>query len=183
MFDDDQILLESFEHIFQVLKQETARLKEVKSIHAERVRFLEKEIRSHARILEDISLPARFILEHILELKYKAGQMAVEAENITQGFSPINDVWVEEFGVIKIATGSLILNWRDQLYNYLLYPDKVEFRTIDEKATIKLFFSHVFTRQEISKFASLQNSPNVLYIHPSLQKIINKVSNKSKEIK
>lgn len=174
MLKDDQILLDSFERIFRILDSEAANLKEVKSIHAERVRHWEKEIRTYARILEDISLPARLILEHILELKYKAGQMAVEAENIIQGFSIISDVKVEEFGVIKISTGNIQLTWRDEYYNYLLYPDKVELRTKDEKTTIKLFFSHNFGRQGVHKFSSVMNSPNLLYIHPILQRYIDK---------
>lgn len=175
MIDDDQILLESFERIFRVLDIEADNLKEVKSIHAERVRQWEREIRAYARILEDISLPARLIIEHILELKHKAGQMAVEAENVIQGFSAINDVKVEEFGVIRISTGNIQLTWRDEVYNYLLYPDKVELRTIDEKATIKLFFSHVFGKQDVQKFAAITTSPKLLYIHPALEKCIGNI--------
>lgn len=174
MFDKDQILLAGFERIFRVLDNEARNLKDVKSIHVERVRQWEAEIRAYARILEDISLPARLILEHILELKYKAGQMAVEAENIIQGFSNINDVRVEEFGVIRIATGNIQLTWRDEVYNYLLYPDKVELRTLDEKTTIKLFFSHVFGRQSVLEFSAIANSPKLLYIHPTLKKHIEK---------
>jgi len=174
--EEDLILLESFERIFQVIQKEVLNLKDIKSIYAERVRQWEKEIRAYARILEDISLPARLILEHILELKYISGQMAVEAENINQGFSQINDVQVEEFGVIKIATGNIQLNWRDGIYNYLLYPDKVELRTVDEKSTIKLFFSHNFGRQDIYQFSAVAESPKLLYLHPTLQKYIDKNS-------
>lgn len=174
MLDNDHILLDSFERIFRVLDQEAGKLKEVKSIHAERVRQWEREIRTYARILEDISLPARFILEHILELKHKAGQMAVEAENIIQGFSTISNVVVEEFGVIKISTGNIQLTWRDEFYNYLLYPDKVELRTIDEKTTIKLFFSQTFGRQDVLKFSAITASPKLLYLHPALQRYMDK---------
>ena len=174
MLDKDQILLEGFERIFRVLDNEARNLKDVKSIHVERVRQWEREIRAYARILEDISLPARLILEHILELKYKSGQMAVEAENIIQGFSAINDVRVEEFGLIKISTGNIQLTWRDEVYNYLLYPDKVELRTIDEKTTIKLFFSHIFGRQDVLEFSEITTSPKLLYIHPTLQRYIDK---------
>lgn len=174
LLKEDQIVLESFERIFRVIENEAKNLKDVKSIHSERVRQWEKEIRAYARILEDISLPARLILEHILELKFKSGQMAVEAENIIQGFSNINDISVEEFGVIQISTGNIQLSWRDEIYNYLLYPDKVELRTIDEKSTIKLFFSHIFGRQDVHKFSSVTASPKLLYLHPVLKKYIDK---------
>jgi hypothetical protein len=172
MLREDQILLESFERIFQVLKDETLNLQGTKSVHVERIRQWEKEIRAYSRILEDISLPARLILEHILQMKYKSGQMAVEAENIVQDFSGINEVRVEEFGVIKISTGNIQLAWRDGIYNYLLYPDKVELRTVDEKSTIKLFFSHNFGRQDVHKFSAVAESPQLLYLHPVLQKYL-----------
>ena len=174
MLNDDQALLNSFERLFCVLEDESRNLKNIKSIHAERIRLWEKEIRAYARIFEDISLPARFILEHILELKHKGGLMAVEAENISQSLSNINDVRVEEFGVITIFTGNLRLSWRDNFYNYLLYPDKVELRTLDEKTAIKLFFSHVFGEQDVHRFSAVTSSEQLLYIHPVLQKLIDK---------
>lgn len=176
LLKDDEILLESFERIFRILADESKTLKDVKSIHCERIRQWDKEIRAYARILEDISLPARLIVEHVLELKYKAGLMAVEAENITQDFSAIGDVRVEEFGVIRISNGNLQLTWRDELYNYFLYPDKVELRTVDEKTTIKLFFSQVFGSQDVHKFSAITDSPKLMYIHPDLLKYIDEDS-------
>lgn len=174
MLHDDQILLDSFERLFCVLEEESRNLKNIKSIHAERIRLWEKEIRAYARIFEDISVPARLIIEHILELKNKSGLMAVESQNISQSLSIINDVRVEEFGVITIFTGNLKLSWRDDFYNYLLYPDKVELRTVDEKTAIKLFFSHVFGEQDVHKFSAVTSSKQLLYIHPILQKYIDK---------
>mgnify|MGYP000875930636 CR=1 FL=1 len=170
--DDDLKLLDSFERIYQVIKQEVNNLQEVKLVYVEMIRRWEKEIKSYARILEEISLPSRLILEHILELKQKSGQMAVEAESINQGFAPINYVGVEEFGVVKISTGSIELLWRDADYNYLLYPNKAELRTIDEKAVISLSFSHSFSPKHLQKFAGGLNSPQLLYIHPTLQKFM-----------
>lgn len=169
MLYDDEKILASFERLFCALENESKNLKDIRSIHVEKIRELEQEIRAYARIFEDISLPARLILEHILELKHKGGQMALEAENITQYFSTITDVRVEEFGIIKIYTGSVQLSWRDEFYNYLLYPDKVELRTIDEKTAIKLFFSHAFGSQGIQRFNELKTSKQLLYLHPVLE--------------
>jgi len=172
LLNNDHILLDSFERIYRVINQEAENLKDIKSIHVEMVRQWERDIRAYARILEDISLPARLILEHILELKHKAGQMSVESESVNQGFSMINEVGVEEFSVIKISIGTIELSWRDQEYNYLLYPDKVELRTVDEKAMIRFFFSHNFGRQFIHRFSEVINSSKMLYIHPVLEKYI-----------
>ncbi|NLO96885.1 MAG: hypothetical protein GX091_02215 [Peptococcaceae bacterium] len=170
--DYDPKLLDSFERLFKVIDQEVNNFKKVKLVYIEMIRQWEKEIRSYARMIEDISLPSRLILEHILELKQNSGQMAVEAENINQGFASINNVEVEEFGVIKISTGSIKLLWRDADYNYLLYPDKAELRTLDEKTVIRLFFSHNFGQQHIQRFAGILTSPKLLYIHPDLKKFM-----------
>lgn len=171
MLNDDQRLLDSFERIFRLLEQETKNLSELKCIYAEKIRQWEDEIKAYGRIIEEISLPARFILEHILLLKFRSAQMAVEAQNIAQGFSTIGDIRVEAFGIIKIKTGNLELSWRDELYNYLIYPDKVELRTIDEKTTIKLFFSQSFEERDVQKFSAMKESSQLLYIHPSLEKL------------
>jgi len=172
MQEHDQRLLESFERIFKVLKSEVENLKDLKSIHIELIKQLEAEVRTQARIIEEISLPARLILEHILELKHKSGQIAIETEYITQSFSSIFDVRIEQFGLIIISIGDLQLSWRDNNYNYLLYPDKVEIRNVDEKSTIKLFFSRDFGKQIINKFSAIINSPQLHYLHPSLKDFI-----------
>lgn len=172
MFDEDSKLLDSFERIYQTIDQEVNQLQETKSVYIHKIRQWKDEIRGYARILEELSLPARLILEHILELKQKEGQMAVAAESISQGFASVNDLWVEEFGVIRISTGTIELSWRDADYNYLLYPDKVELRTTDEKAVIKLFFSYNFGQQFLRKFSEVTSSPKLLYIHPDLQKYL-----------
>lgn len=173
MLDDDQKLLDSFERIFRLLDQETKNLTQLKCIFAEKIREWQDEIKAYGRIIEEISIPARFILEHIMILKFRSGQMAVEAQNITQGFAAIGDIRVEEFGLIKIKSGNLELSWRDELYNYLIYPDKIELRTMDEKTTIKLFFSQSFEDRDIQKFSAMKESSQLLYIHPSLEKHIN----------
>jgi len=170
MVDDDQKLLDSFERIYLALDQEILNLEATRAIYVERMRQWENEIKAYTRIIEEISLPARLILEHILELKHKSGQMAVEGESLTQGYSAINGVTVEEFGLIRISTGTIELSWRDENYNYLFYPDKVELRTVDEKAMIRFFFSHHFSRQHIKKLIEIADSPKLSYIHPVLKK-------------
>ncbi|NLP43258.1 MAG: hypothetical protein GX351_01390 [Peptococcaceae bacterium] len=172
MQEQDQKLLDSFERIFKVLKNESENLKDIKSVHIEKIRQLENEVRTQARIIEEISLPARLILEHILELKYKSGQIAIESEYINQSFSNIYDVKIEQFGLIIISTGDLELCWKDNKYNYLIYPDKVEIRNADEKSTIKLFFSRNFGRQIIYKFSAIIESSQLHYLHPTLKNYI-----------
>lgn len=172
MQQEDELLLESLERIYRVLELETAQLKEIKSIHVEKIIEIEDEIRAYARIIEEISVPARMILEHVLVLKDKSGQMAVESSNINHNFSEIRNIKIDKFGLINIKTGGLELSWRDIDFNYYFYPDKVELRSKDEKSSIKLFFSLNFGRQTVKKFADIKKDQGVIYIHPMLNQII-----------
>jgi len=164
--------MESIENIYIAIEGEKNKLNSIKSIHVQKINELEEEIRSYARIFEDISLAARLIIEHILEMKSKKGLIAIEAESISQNYSSIRGLELEEFGLIKVSLGDLVLTWRDQDNNYLFYPDKVELRSIDEKKSIKIFFSLEFGTQVLGKFPVLADQPNIMYFHPSLIKNI-----------
>ncbi|ADY56369.1 hypothetical protein Sgly_2076 [Syntrophobotulus glycolicus DSM 8271] len=172
MLQEDELLLESLERIYRALDSEISRLKQIKSIHVEKIMEIEEEIQAYARIIEEISVPARMILEHVLVLKDKSGQMAVESSNINFPFSVIRNIKIDQFGLINIQAGDLELSWRDIDFHYFFYPDKVELRSKDEKSIIKLFFSLHFGRQTIKKFSAIQKDQGVIYIHPMLCQII-----------
>ena len=165
---DDEILLASLEKISAVVTREIKELQNLKSIHVQQIMAWSEEIRAYSRIFEEISLPARLIVEHILESWHKDGQMAIETPNIKQEWAVIKDLKIHKFGVILLTVDTLKVSWRDGEYNYFFYPDKVEMRMNDEKSFIKLFFSRRFTRRIPQDFADLVDLPQVTYVHPSL---------------
>lgn len=170
MLKDDNLFLESFENIYSVIARELQELEDNRSVYKDKLIELKEEIRAYCRIFEDISLPARLILEQVMDMKQKSAQIAIEAQNMTQNYAMIKEIKVLEFGVIRLTVGEMDISWHDREYNYLLYPDKVELRTLDEKSVIKLFFSNVFDQQIIDKFSPLlKDEEKVIYIHPSLK--------------
>jgi len=175
MREEDAILLECLEDVYHTFEKALKKAQKVRSIHVQRFERILEELRSERRVFEDISFPARLIVEQLLESQFKVGQVALEAEYLKQSFTGVAYVKVEEFGMICVKLGELEISWRDGNYSYYLYPDKVELRATDEKSAIKLFFSISFNRQTLERFPEILTSPNVVYIHPQLEKWIRKV--------
>ncbi len=175
MIGDDDLLLDSIEEIHRVLQATLNRLNKVRSVHVLQFERWSEELGSLRRIFEDISLPARLILEHLLESKHQGGLVALEAEHLRQAPSGVKAVQVQEFGIIKLTLGELEIAWRDNDYSYYFYPDKVVLHATDEKSALKLFFSLGFRRQLVELFPDLADSPNVVYIHPQMEEWLKKV--------
>lgn len=169
MREEDAILLECLEDVYHTFEKALNKAQKVRSIHVRKFEQILDELRSERRVFEDISIPARLIVEQLLESQFRVGQVSVEAEYIRQPFIGVEAVRVEEFGIIRVKLGEAEITWRDGNYSYYFYPDKVELRAIDEKSGIKLFFSISFNRQTLEKFPELTTSPNVVYIHPQLE--------------
>jgi hypothetical protein len=168
--EEDYLLLECIEDIHHVIGQSIKKISKLRSVHVAQLEEWAEQLRDHRRIFEEVSLPARLIIEHLMHSQHKSGQVALEAGQLSQTFSSIGRIKVEQFGIIKIKLGELEVTWRDGSYTYYIYPDKVELRAVDEKSAVKLLFSLSFTRQTVDKFPELLISPNVAYIHPQLEK-------------
>lgn len=153
-----------------MFNQELGDIQQDSSVHIQQLSAWSEEIRAYIRLFEEISSPARLVVEHVLDLKFNDGLLGVETENIKMDRSIIDSMQIFEFGVIQVVVGNMQLSWRDGDYNYYFYPDMVELRTADEKSLIKLFFSRNFARQTQVQFAALKNLPQVIYIHPELVK-------------
>jgi hypothetical protein len=170
VFSGDDIILSSLEKISGSLNLELQNLQSLNSVHLRQISAWADEIRAYIRLFEEISLPARLVVEHILELRYNDGFLGVETENMKQERTVIDGLQIQEFGVIQVTVGTMQLSWRDGDYNYYFYPDMVELRTADEKFLIKLFFSRNFPQQTQAHFMILEELPQVVYVHPELVK-------------
>lgn len=175
MREEDFLLLECLEDIHHVLEQSLKKISKVHSVHVTLLEEWEEELRNHRRVFEEISPPARLIIEHFMHSRQRSGQVALEAGQLSQTFSSIGGIKVEQFGIIKIKLGELEVVWRDGSYTYYLYPDKVELRAVDEKSAVKMLFSIAFTRKAVEQFPELVHSPNVAYIHPQLEQWLKRV--------
>ncbi|MDP4125394.1 MAG: hypothetical protein Q8912_00380 [Bacillota bacterium] len=175
MREEDAIILECLEDIYHNYENLLKKAQKIRSIHVQKLEQLLDELVSERRVFEEISIPARLIVEQLLESQFKVGQVGLEAEYLRLPFTGVESVKVEEFGIIRLKLGEVEISWRDGNYSYYLYPDKVELRATDEKSSIKLFFSISFNRQTIERFPEILNSTNVVYTHPQLEKWIRKV--------
>lgn len=175
MNQDDFLVLECLDDIYLALEKSLKKIQPVRSIHRLQLEKWSDEIRNHRRIFEEISLPARLVVEHLMSIQLITGQVGLETGQLSQGFSSIRGINIEQFGIIKIKLGELEVSWRDEDYSYYFYPDKVELRARDEKSGVKLFFSIAFTRQAVEKYPEMLLSPKIAYIHPQLEKWLKKV--------
>ena len=167
---NDQLMMECLEDIYYFIENELKKIGKNKSVHSLILEKMAQDLLCQCRIFEEISYAARLVVEHLMEIQLKGGMVAVEAEYFSQNHTVVNHVHIEEFGIVKIFLGQLEISWRDNNYQYYLYPDKVEMRAVDEKSAIKLFFSHAFYSQIVERFPEIRNSSNVVYIHPELKK-------------
>jgi hypothetical protein len=166
---EDEELLGYIEEVYCFLEKALLHIKKNRSIHVARLETWAEDLRSQRRIFEDISLPARLVVEYLFELQYNAGQVALESEHLRLSSSNVCTVKVEEFGIIKVILGNFEIFWRDCDYCYYFYPDKVELRANDERSSIKLFFSIDFSKYISQKLTTLSKLPNVKYIHPQIE--------------
>ena len=169
MRSEDMLVLEALEDIHNVLEQSLKKICKVRSVHVQQLEDWAEEVRNFRRIIEEISIPARLIVEHLMDCRHKAGEVSIETGQMTLAFSSIGSIKVEQFGIIRLQCGQLETSWRDNNYNYYFYPDKVELRAKDEKSAIKILLTYPFTQQILEKYPELIRCPNVAYIHPQLE--------------
>jgi len=170
----DKRYQEAFEDITQALWQckEKYHLMEEEN-HPQTLRFktLLEKCTTERRLLEEVSLPCRFILEHFTTFIGKQDQsVGFHYGGLEGGRGILNDFTIDEWGNIILIIGNIRLGWRDADYQYLFYPDKVIMRSTDRiKPEIKLFFNFTFKYSRlIDDFNSVAEHTQTLYWHPEL---------------
>lgn len=169
----DQILLEIYEDLTKSHWLAKEKLNKYNQDCPQISRFLlfDEKLATERRLIEDISLPCRLILEHLttfvgnLEqtIGYKVGKYQV-------GRALLNSFQIKEWGNIVLNLGNVQLTWRDEEYKYLFYPDKVILRSCDRnKPEIHLNFSFYFKYSHVlDRFTDVQEHPQVEYWHEDL---------------
>lgn len=124
------------------------------------------------RILEEVSLPCRMMLEHFSffmgdhthSLGFKLGQFI-------EGRSSLIDFEVQEWGNVVLHLGSFSLKWRDEDYVYLFYPDKVMIKSKNRSnPDIFLSFSFSFNSTRVhERYEGITQNPQVEYWHEDLR--------------
>ncbi|HHZ17428.1 MAG TPA: hypothetical protein PLJ33_04565 [Peptococcaceae bacterium] len=171
----DARYLEALEEITQNLwriREKYALDKEDNTPAAIRLKIVEEKITTERRLIEEVSLPCRFILEHFStflgRLDHTVGFSWGQQFELGRG--TLNNIYIHEWGNVSMMIGNFRLCWRDQDYQYLFYPDKVILRSVDQsKPEIHLFFNFSFKYSKIlSDFQDVVNHPQTLYCYPDL---------------
>lgn len=136
-----------------------------------RLKVLKDKIESERRMIEDISLPCRFILEHFSfflgKLDYTLG---FKHGKIQAGRGLLSDINIAEWGNVRLSIGNVEITWRDADYQYMFYPDKVVLRPHDiSKGEIYLYFSYAFKYSNLlEQFQDVAHHPQTAYWHEDL---------------
>ena len=137
-----------------------------------RLDFLEKMVASEQRLIEDIGLPGRYIVEHFtIILNEMSYSMGFKYRQIQSGRGPLTEISVGEWGTILVKIGNMEISWRDQDVQYMFYPDQVVVRPKDSaEDEITFFFSYSFKYApgQLKKFQAVKDDPQTAYWHESL---------------
>jgi len=166
----DGLALEIFEDLYYFLDNKLKLLPE-QSPERYLLEQIQQTAASERRVLEEISLPCRFLLEHLTQLQALGSTLELEMEDLVQAKALIIGISVLEWGKVKLRLGALDVAWRDSGSRYYFYPDKVEIRPEDERLRgFKLFFSFPFKSSHglLQRFLEVREHPQVGYWHPDL---------------
>ncbi len=174
----DQRYLDALEEITKTLrhcKEKYNLLEDENHPLALRFKIIEDKLTTERRLLEELSLPCRFILEHFTTFMGKPDQtIGFRLGMLEVGRGMLNDFSVNEWGNVNIIIGNVRLGWRDKDYQYLFYPDKVILRSYDRsKPEIQLLFNFAFKYSKlIPEFAKVAEDEQTLYWHPDLSEVL-----------
>jgi hypothetical protein len=137
-----------------------------------RLDAISADIVTEARMIEELSLPGRFIVEH-LSMMLGRGDYAVgfAYRAIKSGRRALSDIKVGEWGTITVVLGDVSVSWRDADAQYMFYPDQIVIRTKDlSEDEISFFFAYSFKYAPglLKRFRNVKDDPKTIYWHDSL---------------
>lgn len=126
------------------------------------------------RLIEEISLPARFILEHFSYLLNHADYLvSFSYGQMLFGSGRLNLMKIKEWGNIELTIGGTDIRWRDEEVQYLFYPNKVTIRNKDslKHDDINLMFNYQFNHAQglLHAYQDVKDDKQTLYWHEKLE--------------
>lgn len=172
-YDDDILLLcEDLQNVLRSFKVEHPWVEGDETALGKRIATIEKAILSEQRLIEDISLPGRFIVEHFSTMLNEIGySMGFQYREVKSGRGPLNNVVVGSWGTITIKVGDIELSWRDQDVQYMFYPDQVVVRPKDsaeDEMTFYFSYSFKYALGQLKLYQGVKDDPQTAYWHSSL---------------
>ncbi|HEX3014856.1 MAG TPA: hypothetical protein VHQ46_00500 [Desulfobacteria bacterium] len=165
----DAKALEIFEDLYYFLENKI-KLLPLDNPQRQRLEDIQQMAASERRLIEEVSTPCRFILEHLSEQQAREVTLGVETDNFKTK-APVSGILIGEWGKVQIKLGSVNVAWRDAGSQYYFYPDKVEIRPLDERRSgFQLFFALPFKSSPglLQRYPDLKQHEQVGYWHEDL---------------
>lgn len=171
--DADVLLLcEDLQKTLNKFKIDTSCTDETDRSLVKRLRMIEEAVESERRLIEDISLPGRYIVEHFTAILGEVNySMGLQYRELKSSRGTLHGVKVGEWGTIAVKIGNVEVSWRDQDVQYMFYPDQVVVRSKDSaEDEINFFFSYSFkyAPNRLKRFQAVKDDTKTVYWHESL---------------
>ena len=171
--EDTQILL-FCEELLQKFQSEEVQswLKNEDQPLAKRLNFIRERIETERRLIEELSRPARLILEHFtMFLEKRDYTIGLLYGDVHTGRGLLSGIHIGKWGTIHIQIGDISVTWRDADVGYMFYADRIVIRPKDSaQDDINFFFSYSFkyNNEQLKRFSDVQSHEKTLYWHESL---------------
>lgn len=137
-----------------------------------RLAMIAKAVDSERRLIEDIGLPGRYLIEHLTailgENNYSIG---FQYHDLKSSRGQLGGISVGEWGTITLKIGNVEVSWRDQDVQYMFYPDQIVVRpkdSVEDEITIYFSYSLKYAQGRLKKFQAVKDDPQTVYWHESL---------------
>ena len=174
----DENLLVLYEDLMRAVvsgkKQLMAKDEILLSSFIKRLEGLKEKLEFERRLIEDVSLPARLILEHFSYFLDETDDiLQFSYGNITSGHGRLHQMKINDWATICLVIGDSEITWRDSEVHYLFYPDKVTIRSKEslKDADINLHFKHSFNHAShlLRLFQAVEHDKKTAYWHEKLK--------------
>ena len=166
------LLCEDLQAILNEFKEKTDLSEDDDLSLLKRLGCLEGAIDSERRLIEEISLPGRYLIEHFTAILHEPNySVGFKYRALKGSRGPLAEIRVGEWGTITLKVGNVDISWRDQDVQYMFYPDQIVVRPKDSaEDEITLFFSYPlkYAPARLKIFQAVKDDPQTAYWHDSL---------------
>jgi len=172
----DQQHLEKIEEITQILRKNRAdetELAKSPEVYTQYIRYaqLEQMIETERRLLEEVSLPCRLLLEHFTSFLDQPDRVIGVRYGLSQySYACFYGFVINEWCHVTLKLGNYQITWRDDEYEYMFYADKIILRSYDlQKPEICFNFNFSLKYSKLLDiFADVVEHPQTGYCQPDL---------------
>lgn len=175
--EQDKALLSLYEDFSRHLESELKLIKEgngfLSPAMAKRMKAIKANFEFERRLLEDLSLPGRLVVEHFSQFINDVDDViSFSSGNVTSGHGRLHQIQIEEWSTLVLTIGDSQISWRDSDVNYLFYPDKVTVRAKDSLKDYDINFTFNFSFNHandlLKLFQDVKGDKKTLYWHEKL---------------